>query len=124
MTWLNDNWIWIAVAIGAFLLMTRMGGMGCGMAGMGHRRNGDGSTDGDINPNSAQPGAIDPVSRHPVAPAHAVMGAYHGRIYSFESRENRETFDREPEKYLADDNVIGQTAGNSNAAAHRHHGCY
>jgi len=45
MAWLSDNWVWIALAIGAFFLMTRMGGMGCGMGGMGHQHGGDSPPD-------------------------------------------------------------------------------
>jgi hypothetical protein len=34
MEWLGQNWLWIVLAIGAFFLMTRMGG-GCGMGSSG-----------------------------------------------------------------------------------------
>ncbi|MDR3533082.1 MAG: hypothetical protein P4L90_21300 [Rhodopila sp.] len=45
MTWLSENWIWVALAVGALLLMTRMHGMGggggcCG----GHQQTQDEST--------------------------------------------------------------------------------
>ena len=135
MTWLNESWIWIVVALGAFLLMTRMHGMGmgCGTAAMGHRRGRDASADGgrgtgqvgmdrDMNPGAMQHGAIDPVSRHPIAAGtNPVSSVYGGLIYSFETRENRDAFEREPEKYLADGG--GQAAGNPSAAPRRHHGC-
>jgi hypothetical protein len=49
MDWLSQNWIWIALAIGAFLLFRRMGVGGCGMGGcgMGHSAGISQRTDSD-----------------------------------------------------------------------------
>ena len=47
MDWLSQNWIWIALVIGGYFLLSRMG-MGMGGCGMGHRSHGygqAGSTD-------------------------------------------------------------------------------
>lgn len=38
MDWLSQNWIWIALAIGFFFLMNRMGVSGCGIGGCGMGR--------------------------------------------------------------------------------------
>jgi len=135
MTWLSENWAWLAIAIGGFLLMTRMHGMGmgCGMAG-GHSGSshdtqpdqaGGGITiDHDTTANLGPGGAIDPVSRRQVSTEAApVSSAYGGLLYWFESRANRDAFEREPDKYLADGTVSGQPADTPHGSAHRPHGC-
>lgn len=33
MNWISQNWIWIVFAVGVLFLLTRRGGMGCGMGG-------------------------------------------------------------------------------------------
>lgn len=135
MTWLSENWLWLAVAIGGFLLMTRMHGMGmgCGMAGGHHggsqsshpdQESGGITIDHDTRANLGPSGTIDPVSRRPVSPeAPHVLSAYNGLVYWFESRDNRDAFEREPEKYLADGAVSGQPEEQQHGSAHRRHGC-
>lgn len=136
MTWLSENWIWLTIAIGGFLLMTRMHGMGmsCGMAGRrrgghpgdSHERHGAGgmTIDHDNRANLGPAGAIDPVSRHPIpAESAAFSSAYDGLVYWFESRENREAFEQAPDKYLADGAVTGQPGAPQPRSAHRHGGC-
>lgn len=112
MAWLSQNWIWIVVAIGFFYFMTRMHGGGHSMGrSMGYRDGGrneappsDRGTASDI--------AVDPVSRRAVATAGAAISAvYHGRAYYFESREDRDAFEKEPEKYLATLPASGQALG-------------
>lgn len=109
MAWLSQNWLWVAIAIGFFYLMTRMHGGGHGMSrSFGYRgggRNdppaGDRSLGRDI--------AVDPVSRRAVATGGATISAvYQGRAYYFESREDRDAFEKEPEKYLAGLPASGQ----------------
>ena len=101
MEWLTQNWIFVAAAVGIFLLMRR-GGMGCG-AGGGHHGgtnhhshqggHGDGSSAGPVEQ------AIDPVSGKPVDTSRAVTALYRGAPVYFESRENRERFEAAPEQF-------------------------
>lgn len=136
MTWLSENWGWLAIAIGGFLLMTRMHGMGmgCGMAGghngsnaaHSHEQHSDGAItiDHDSRANLGQAGAIDPVSRNPIpAGTAAVSSVHNGLVYWFETRANRDTFEQEPDKYLADGTVSGQPGGAQHGPGHQHHGC-
>jgi len=46
-------------------------------------------------------GLVDPVSRRPLPCATAVVTAHQGQVYYFESRANRDAFEAEPERYLA-----------------------
>ncbi len=104
MEWLARNWILVAFAIGAFLLMRR-GGMGCGHSGGGHHgggRHGDhgaGQRDGD-SPAGMPMRSIDPVSGKPVDPGKAVASVYRGEPVYFESREHRDRFELSPELYF------------------------
>ena len=43
--------------------------------------------------------AIDPVTRKDVATEHALTSIYQGRIYYFETAENRQRFEASPERY-------------------------
>ena len=104
MQWLAQNWLWIVLVIGGLFLFTRKGGMsGRGIRRSGSQRRSDGRW--EIAPPAAgnRPGNLfDPVSRRAFAagatPVSAVFG---GRAYYFESRENRDAFEANPEKYLA-----------------------
>ncbi|WP_287988890.1 hypothetical protein [Acidiphilium sp.] len=40
MAWLSQNWIWLVFAVGAFFMMTRMGGCGVGFSRGSRRRPG------------------------------------------------------------------------------------
>lgn len=70
---------------------------------------------------------FDPVSRRAVTSAGApISAAYRGRAYYFETRENRDAFESDPEKYLAGAPAAGQPLGSEQATAdqpHRRHGC-
>ena len=112
MDWLSQNWIWIAIAIGGVYFMTRMHGMGGGM-GRSMRR---GQAD-EAPPDQGRSLGItfDPVSRHAVAPGGSAASAvYHGRAYYFENREDRDTFEADPEKYIASAPEAGQPIGSEN----------
>jgi YHS domain-containing protein len=54
---------------------------------------------------------VDPVSHQRLPADPAVPTVYHGRAYYFESRENRETFESDPDKYLAGSPALGQVLG-------------
>ncbi|MBS1156211.1 MAG: hypothetical protein H6R07_2135 [Proteobacteria bacterium] len=96
MEWLSQNWIWLLLGIGLFLLMRR-GGMGC--CGMGPRpTHHDGQSPGQER--GEPPAATrDPVSGDTVDPASALTSVYRGQTYYFASRENRESFEAEPDRY-------------------------
>lgn len=128
MDWLSQNWSWIALAAGGFFLMTRMGGMGGGCCGMGHsmsqsRDNGGSSPPG---PEAGSGTAFDPVSGKLVPSTGAISSVHQGHAYYFESRENRDTFESDPKKYLAGSTVVGQAIGAGSASTdrpQRRHGC-
>ncbi len=120
MPWLAQNWIWIALVVGAFFLVTRMGRVGgCGMGHSGHRHRAD-STSKDIPPaaNDRISSLFDPVSGRPITAGSAPFSTvYRGRGYYFESRENRDAFEAQPDKYLAGSQAAGQAI--ESEAAHR-----
>lgn len=123
MNWLSQNWIWLVLIVGFVLVVSRRGGMaGCGMGGYRRPRGESASP-----PESRGGGtAFDPVSRHAVTAGGAISSIYHGRAYYFESRENREAFEADPEKYLAAAGETGQPidqGDNGYRHHHRHHGC-
>ena len=126
MDWLGQNWIWIALAVGAFFFMTRMGGCGMGRSA-GHHHNDESR---DNPPPSADIGAgsaFDPVSRHAItAGGPTISSVYRGRVFYFESRANRDLFESDPEKYLADSSSAGQPIEREHdfTGERRHrHGC-
>lgn len=102
MQWLAQNWIWIALGIGALFFMTRMGGMGgCGIGHSGHRREEDGERNAPPAAGNRPGTLFDPVSGHAFTAGNAPFSSvYRGRGYYFESRENRDAFEANPEKYL------------------------
>ncbi|VCJ27955.1 YHS domain-containing protein [Burkholderia pseudomallei] len=100
MQWLSQNWFWIVLALGVFLLMRR-GGMSCGMGG--YRR-------GPHEHRSQEAGLPhDPVNGRSVDATHALTSIFDGRTYYFESEESRAEFNREPQRYAG-------------GGVHRHHG--
>lgn len=127
MDWLGQNWLWIALAIGAFFFMTRMGG--CGMGRSSGRRHYDDNQRDVVPPASGnRPGSLfDPVTGHGfVAGGAPISTVYHGRAYYFENRENRDAFETDPEKYLAGSRVIGDPVGADREYDQRprhRHGC-
>jgi len=127
MNWLTQNWIWIAVAVGGFFLLTRMRGMGgTGGCGGGHGAGGHGnSTTMPPDASGPDPGAtIDAVSGHALAPGGtAASTVFHGQAYYFESRENRDAFESDPDKYLTATPQAGRTLATAGDRPRRHHGC-
>ena len=128
MDWLYQNWILVALAVGAFFLMRRMGGMGgCGMGHSMDHSSGDGTDHPPANDGAGSGTVLDPVSGRAVTPGGTnVSAVYHGCAYYFESRDNRDAFESAPEKYLAGAPSGGQTIGTESdqeRRPHRHHGC-
>lgn len=128
MDWLSQNWLWITLAIGAFFFMTRMHGHGTGRFSS-HRYNDDDNRRDTVPPASGnRPGNLfDPVSGHGfVAGGAPISTVYHGRAYYFENRENRDSFETDPEKYMAGSSGVGAPIGagsEDQQPKHRHHGC-
>ena len=129
MEWASQNWIWIVLGLGALFFATRLRGMGgCGMGHSGghHHHHDDGR--GTAPPATGnRPGSLfDPVSgRSFIAGNAPVSTIYRGRAYYFETRENRDAFEREPERYAAAA-PIGQTIESEDEhreRPHRRHGC-
>lgn len=117
MDWLSQNWIWIALAIGAFFLMTRMGG--CGM-GRSTRRSSGTEQGGSLPSAESGPRAtFDPVSKHSVAVGSAISSVYQDRAYYFENREDRDAFEANPEKYISGLPAAGQAIGSEDAYRQR-----
>jgi YHS domain-containing protein len=95
MDWLSQNWIWIALAAGAFFFMTRMGGHGMG-GSMRHSYGGGRDTappDGGTDLRAV----FDPVSRRSVTGGEGISSVYRNQAYYFETRENRDAFEATPE---------------------------
>lgn len=133
MEWFSQNWIWVALGIGALFFMTRMGGCGMGHSAS-HRHengNGDGRHQGgseEAPPASGnRPGNLfDPVSRHGFAAGMTpISTVYGGRAYYFENRENRDAFESDPEKYLTAASAAGQPVESqpNDRPQRRRHGC-
>ena len=127
MDWLTQNWLWIAVAVGGFFLMSRMGGCGMGHSHGGGHAGGDrqAGTDKSSNGRGGETANLfDPVSQHIVAATSAIASVYRGRVYYFEDRTNRDSFESDPEKYLVGAQVVGQEIGSPAAPGkHKGHGC-
>lgn len=70
--------------------------------------------------------AFDPVSQHTIMFSTPISTLYRERAYYFESRENRDAFESDPEKYLAGSPTVGQPIGSKSASAdwpRRRRGC-
>lgn len=129
MDWLTQNWIWIVLAIGAYFLFARLNVGGCAIGGcsMGHSMRNNESGNGPLNVRGAGSGTtFDPVNGHVVAAGASISSIYHDQAYYFESRENRDAFETDPEKYLATSPQAGRAIGSQQVSAvqsRRRSGC-
>lgn len=74
-------------------------------------------TTNDENPSGT---LFDPVSGRAVAAGSMPISSIHrGRAYYFESRENRDAFESNPEKYLVGSAATGQPIGSGDADRER-----
>ncbi|MBI1220936.1 MAG: YHS domain-containing protein [Rhodobacteraceae bacterium] len=118
MSWLSQNWLWIALAVGVIFFMTRRGGFGMGRSMRYNQGPGQ-----DAPASRSLLGGVDPVSKHSVAPGtSSISSVYRDRAYYFETRENRDAFEAEPEKYLTGTAAAGQLIS-GDRQGHRRHGC-
>lgn len=112
MNWLSQNWLWLLLGLGMLVVLTRgghhrrrgwghHGGTGYAQTGdFDHGDHGGGSSVPDHSQHSSQAAlAIDPVTRKDVSTATALTSIYQGRIYYFESAENRQRFEAAPEQF-------------------------
>ena len=122
---ISQYWVWILVAIVGYFLLTRMAGCSRGHS-ISHGGDHGGGNEKPLSDQGGPRTALDPVNRHSVVVGGtAISAVYGGRAYYFESRENRDAFEHDPEKYLATAPSAGQAIGsNDNTDVHRHrHGC-
>ena len=111
MEWLTQNWLWIVIAVGFFFLMSRGGGCGMGHSGGRHHDHPANSDDPQANRTIGSRSAFDPVNGHGIPANAPISSVYRDRIYHFENRENRDAFEGNPEKYLAESQVVGEPVG-------------
>ena len=126
MNWLSQNWIWIAVAIGALFWVLQHFGMGAhGMSRLIANAGASGGSGSAAEPEADWASTYDPITRRALPAGASVSTVYHGRAYYFESRENRDAFESDPEKYLAGAPALGQPldAQKASAAQPRRRGC-
>lgn len=105
MTWLSQNWIWIALAIVAALYFggARRGhasGRGGLVGHTGQIGHGADVERPDSRPGASPPqAAVDPVGGEAVRISNALTSLYEGRIYYFSSKETRDRFEAAPQEY-------------------------
>lgn len=100
MEWLIQNWASLLLLAVVLIFLSRRGGMGCGIGGHAARESAPPAKDEKSSTDSPP---LDPVSGESVSRDTALTSAYHGRIYYFSSRENRDTFEAAPDKFAAAD---------------------
>ena len=116
MSWLAQNWVWVAVLIAALLFMMLRAAHHDFRGFGGSRPRSD--DDYELRPGEwraaehARAGcdarsesayAIDPVSHKAIATQHATTSYYRERVYFFENEENRRRFEAAPEQFANDD---------------------
>jgi YHS domain-containing protein len=111
MEWLSKNWSSLLIFAVVLAFLFRRGGMGCGMGADWSRR----GADPGAGRKAATP--VDPVSGQAVSIETALTSAYGGRVYYFGTRENRDVFEANPERFAQ--------ADQAHDPSHHHggHGC-
>ena len=141
MSWISQNWIWVALAVAILWWIFRgrlvrhgeagghggeMGGLLGGVSGCsGHGRARDDRDSSQPAPSAADApeAAVDPVSGESVRTAQALTSVYKEKIYYFSSTENRDRFEATPEEFAR--KVTGHPLSSAEARIHRRrrHGC-
>lgn len=123
MDWLSQNWVWIALLVGGYVLATRHGGGCCGGNRTRRRDGHDGRHEnGTRHENSTRPGdplaltggrgnTIDPVSKRPLPDLVSASSVFGGRTFYFETPENRAAFERDPRRYALETHCASGTCG-------------
>lgn len=115
MEWIIQNWASLLLLAVVLIFLSRRGRMGCGIGGHAARESSHPSKDEKSSTDSP---TLDPVSGEAVSRATALTSVYRGRIYYFSSREHRDKFEAQPDKFAA-------TQAGDPAQSHRDgsHGC-
>lgn len=115
MEWVTQNWISLLILAVVLVFLSRRGRMGCGIGGKTTR---DTPSASEAAKWAADASPVDPVSGEALSRATALTSVYRGRIYYFSSREHRDKFEAQPDKFAA-------TQAGDPAQSHRDgsHGC-
>lgn len=124
----SQYWLWALLAVAGLFFMIRTGHGWCGMGHSMSHGDSHGGGDEKTPPDQGNLGTVlDPVSHHSVPiGGMAISSVYGGRAYYFESHENRDAFEHDPDKYVASAFSGGQAIGAEGKALERHrhrHGC-
>ena len=125
MTWLASNWPWIALALGALLVLRRTGAIGStSSSGREHGEVGGGHGDHLPRPGDAST-ATDPVTGREIPAARAVTSVYGGQVYYFETQQSRQRFEASPEQYTrgAGGRPLHERGTANGSRVRRHGGC-
>ena len=96
MGWLSQNWIWLALGLGALFMMRRRR---FGHYAGGHAGHGRGAQPARSATSNTRDVSIDPVNGEPVRTDRALTTLYKGSIYYFASAEHRDRFEAAPQAY-------------------------
>lgn len=120
MAWLTQNWLWILLLGGGAFLMFRMHGMGGGCGGGHGSGHGTAHEAPPAEPPAGSDVAFDPVSGHALTTGKtAASTVFRGQAYYFETRENRDAFETDPDKYVAAMPTAGRALESAGASADR-----
>lgn len=90
MAWLTENWRYVLLLFVVVALMSWRGGIVSDLMGMRRHK-----------PSGSGKGArIDPVSGEPVSGDGVAVASYQGRLYYFNSPENRDRFEATPARFV------------------------
>lgn len=135
MSWLSQNWLWVALAVGIAWWLLRgglaghgghghAGGHGGGAGGLLGGHGGSHGGHGEQPESHVPEAAVDPVGGEAVRTTQALTSVYQGKIYYFASKETRDRFEAAPQDYAhkAAGHAV-RSAENAGARPHRRGGC-
>lgn len=119
--WAGWGWV-VALGIAPLILATAPCLIMCafGLCMMGKGMGGQASGGGPAADQGMGPGtALDPVTQRALSDGAAASAVYQGRTFYFENRENRDAFESDPRKYLAETPAIGQAVSSESVSTAR-----